>query len=123
MKTTNPVPTGKAYLTTAGVLIFGGIFYFLVLSVVKEFAQLILLGILGSLFTTVICSLFNLLYFLRNVRPFIRFILPGILFLLFVITLYSGAQPDLYIFFGFGLLNLIAGLYWFFKGKQAMVTN
>ena len=117
------ISAAKAYRYTAAVLVMSGLFYFTMLSFVNEVAQLIFLGAAGTLMTALICSFFNLMYFIRNANPFVRFILPGILFLIFVLVVYSNAKPDVYVFLGFGILNQLAGVFWYLKEKQLMLFH
>ena len=117
------VSAGKAYRYTAAVLILSGLFYFTMLSFVNEVAQLIFLGAAGTLMTALICSFFNLMYFLKNVSPFVRYVLPGMLFLVFVLIVYSNAKPDIYVFLGFGILNQLAGVFWYLREKQFILLR
>ena len=116
----NNVNIEKAHLITAGVLVLAGILYFVVLSQIMEEGSVIVLGTLGTLITAMVCSLFNLLYFLRSANPFVRFILPGLLFFMFVLGVYYEVTPDLYIFLGFGFLNQLAGIYWYYIRQRAV---
>lgn len=119
----NPVSTGKSYRYTAALITISGCFYFTVLSLINEEAQLVILGVAGTLMTALICSIFNLTYFLKRMHPFIRFILPGALFIGFTLVVYSGATPDLYIFLGFGVLNQLAGIYWYLREKAVFAIR
>lgn len=119
----NNVKIEQAHLITAGVLVLAGLLYFVVLSQIMEEGSVIVLGTLGTLITAMVCSLFNLLYFLKSAIPFVRFILPGLLFFIFVMVVYYEITPDLYIFLGFGLLNQLAGVYWYFSRQRSLINN
>lgn len=119
----NDIKIEKAHLITAGVLVLAGLLYFVVLAQIMEEGSVIVLGTLGTLVTAMVCSLFNLLYFLKSANPFVRFILPGLLFFMFVMAVYYEITPDLYIFLGFGLLNQLAGVYWYFSRQRSFTDS
>lgn len=104
--------TLKYYLFTLLILLIGGTLMSVILSFIKDDNHVLILILVGTLLATIGCGILNLLYFLPQSLKKVKFILPGVLYILIVAYEYSMNLSDLVIFEFYGVVNLLLGVIW-----------
>jgi len=83
---------------------------------VDIFANIILAPLVAFL-ACVVIAIFNLLFFYKKSGLEVQFILPGLLYLIFVGTLYRDSHLDLIINISTAVFNLLLGLRFYYLEK------
>jgi hypothetical protein len=83
---------------------------------VDIFANIILAPIV-AFFACIVIAIFNLLFFYKKLGLEIQFILPGLLYIIFIGTLYRNSRLDLIINISTAVFNLLLGLRFYYIEK------